>query len=73
MREKSQQLLKAYFDINNTFVKNTKIIFHDKQANEGKLKLFWNIIFYSIYRIIIPNIYLHTSVYFFKLLNLLNY
>jgi len=41
MREKSQQLLKAYFDINNTFVKNTKIIFHDKQANKGKFKLFW--------------------------------
>lgn len=63
MRKKSQQLLKAYFDINNIFVKNTKIIFHDKQANKGKFKLFLGIIFYSIHKELIYLTYTFQSIF----------
>lgn len=37
MQKKSQRLLKTYFDMaSDIFTKNTKIIFHSKQANKGK-------------------------------------
>lgn len=41
MRKKTQQLLKTYFNITgNIFAKNMKIIFHEKQENEGKSMMY---------------------------------